>query len=182
MMSVGCCYINPIALAASSRSSYNTSISRRRLLSAALACIASNGAIRIEEVFAQDGPAKLPGGAAQFSRILSARNQWVDLGVAVSGERVLEDEEWINARTYLRKFYALGEDMEYLAKPWDRKLKDRALALVKDFRKTVKGMDKPAEKKDVEAFAEMHRHTLALVDNFFAILKEASTSDIPDEL
>lgn len=124
----------------------------------------------------------LPGGAAQFSRILAARTRWIELGEAIAKRGEISHDEWQNARAYLRAFYSIGDDMLFLANPWDAKLKEQAARVAKTLRKTVKAMDTPAKKEDVDGFIRLHGESTQLVDKFFAILKDATVSDIPEEL
>lgn len=130
---------------------------------------------------AEEKPA-LPGGAAQFSRLLAAQRQWNSLGTVVSGNRELADEEWESLRGYLRTVYAVSSDMEYLSKVWDKPLRNQGQEVIKQFRITVKNMDKPAIARDIMAFARMHAQTAKSFEEFFALLKDASAKDIPDEL
>lgn len=72
--------------------------------------------------------------------------------------------------------------MEFLSKAWNGTLKPQGMGIAKQFRTVVKGMDQPAIDQDVERFARMHAEASQLLEQFFAVLKEASVGDIPDEL
>eukprot|EP00170_Pyropia_yezoensis_P006606 contig_26946_g6627 len=92
----------------------------------------------------------------------------------------MDTTEWNNVRTYLRKFYSVGDDMVALGKGRGKESKKAVEGIAKALRKTVKDMDKPAAAKDWEAFMVAHASATSLVDDFFGYLKSAS--DIPDEL
>lgn len=124
----------------------------------------------------------LPGGAAQFSRLLAAQRQWNSLDKVVYGDRQLESDEWESLRGYLRTVYAVSGDMAYLTKVWDKPLRNRGQEVIKRFRATVKEMDKPAIARDITKFASMYAETGKNFEEFFELLKEASVKDIPDEL
>lgn len=126
--------------------------------------------------------APLPGGAAQFSRLIAAQRQWNSLLAVVGGDRELDSDEWESLRGYLRTVYSVSGDMAYISKVWDKALRRQGDEVINKFRVTVKGMDKPAIAKDRATFARMHAEASKGFDDFFALLKEASTSDIPDEL
>lgn len=72
--------------------------------------------------------------------------------------------------------------MEYIARTWEKSLRKRGEEIAKRFRKMVKGMDKPALAKDVTEFRTMHGKTEDIFNEFFALLKQASGGEIPDEL
>lgn len=124
----------------------------------------------------------LPAGAREFSRLIAARKQWSELRAVLTSGRELEDKEWEGLRTYLRTIYQTTADMEYLSKPWEKELRAKADEKIKNLRRTLKGMDKPAAAKDVKRFAEMHAEVVEEFNGFFEVLREASTGGIPEEL
>lgn len=123
----------------------------------------------------------MPPGARQLDNLLKARVQWAAIGTTVAERHEMMDTtEWNNVRTYLRKFYSVGDDMVALGKGRGKESKQAVEGIAKALRKTVKDMDKPAASKDWEAFMVAHASATSLVDDFFGYLKSAS--DIPDEL
>lgn len=124
----------------------------------------------------------LPAGAREFSRLLAAHRQWGELDGVLSDERELESKEWESLRAYIRTIYQASADMDFLAKGWDKGLRGRGDEVIKRFRVTVKGMDKPASAKDKVGFREMYMEASRDFDGFFELLKEASAGDVPDEL
>lgn len=130
---------------------------------------------------AEDSPG-LPRGAREFSRLLSAQKQWSELHAVFDANRTLDDSEWNSLRGYLRSVYAVSGDMEFMVRGWERDLRKRGEEVAKRFRATVKEMDKPAIAKNVRDFRKMHGKTEGIFDEFFALLKQASVGDIPDEL
>lgn len=100
----------------------------------------------------------------------------------LDANRTLEDSEWNSLRGYLRTVYAVSGDMEFIIGGWEKELRKRGEEVAKKFRATVKGMDKPAIAKNVEDFKTMHGKAEGIFDEFFALLKQTSVGDIPDEL
>lgn len=94
----------------------------------------------------------------------------------------LTDADWANLRGYLRTVYAVSGDMEFTAKPWEKSLKDQGAEVISRFRSTVKGMDKPAMKRDVAEFSRMQGEVEGIFKEFFDVFTKATVSDIPDEL
>lgn len=154
----------------------------RRAALRLLVAAAGSLALTVLPALSADNRPGLPAGAREFSRLLSARRQWGELRGLFASNRELEDGEWDSLRGYLRTIYQTSADMDYLAKPWDKALRERGNEVIKRFRATVKGMEKPAIDKDVGTFADMHAQAAREFDAFFSLLKEASVGDIPDEL
>ncbi len=123
----------------------------------------------------------LPKGAAEFSRVLAAKERWAELGGAIS-KNDLTDAEWNNARSYLRAFYSIGTDMRALAKPWDKDKRALADKSATTLQSVVKGMDPAARDHDVTSFLASHKLAADEVDKFLAVFTDAVSSDIPDEL
>lgn len=156
-------------------------VSRRRALTLLTASISSMLLNDTMIVNAEEKP-QLPPGAQQFNRLLAAQKQWSELSQVVNSNRTLDENEWDTLRQYLRTVYGVSNDMEFLAKPWEKSIKSRASTTIKQFRQVVKGMDKPAIARDIKEFAQGHLQTTQLFNEFFTEFKEATVSDIPDEL
>lgn len=131
---------------------------------------------------ADDRPG-LPPGAQQFNNLRSARMKWDQIEVRLrDADKAIEDDEWNGLRSFLRVFYKVGDDMTFIASNWKPGLKDQAKAIVKKMQKTLKDMDKVAVRKERDEFLNMHVSVTSLVDDFYALLKEATVSDIPEDL
>jgi len=82
---------------------------------------------------------QLPPGARQLDNLLKARKQWEAIGATVQERHeVMDTTEWNNVRTYLRKFYSVGDDMVALGKGRGKESKQAVEAIAKSLRKTVK--------------------------------------------
>ncbi|CAN8069729.1 unnamed protein product [Agarophyton chilense] len=125
---------------------------------------------------------KLPAGAAQFTRVLTAQRQWESLGSVLDGGRTLEEEEWENIRGILRAVYQVSGDMEYLTKPWSKENRQTASKDIKTMRMTLKKMDEPAKKRQLEELKEKYNQVQTLLQRFLSTFSEASTADMPLEL
>lgn len=81
----------------------------------------------------------LPPGARQLDNLLKARSQWAAIGASVTERHeVMDTTEWNNVRTYLRKFYSVGDDMVALGKGRGKESKQAVEGIAKALRKTVK--------------------------------------------
>lgn len=125
---------------------------------------------------------QLPNGARQFSQIISAQRQWSSLKEAFANGHEPDEAEWQNIRTYLRGVYAVSADMDYLTQRWEDTRKDVGLQTIKQFRKDVKALDKPAIGKDVVEFLKGHAQVEQLFITYLEQLKQDSVGDMPDEL
>ncbi|KAI0567755.1 PsbQ-like protein [Gracilaria domingensis] len=125
---------------------------------------------------------KLPAGAAQFTRVLTAQRQWESLGTVLNSGRALEDKEWENIRGILRAIYQVSGDMEYLTKPWSKEDKQTASKDINAMRMTLKQMDEPAKQRQLEEFKAKYDQVQALLQHFLNTFSEASGADIPLEL
>uniref|UniRef100_A0A7S0BGG4 Uncharacterized protein n=1 Tax=Rhodosorus marinus TaxID=101924 RepID=A0A7S0BGG4_9RHOD len=133
-----------------------------------------------DPVAAQEKP-ELPPGAKQFDRLLKAQERWEEIHATVSTKNSeLTANDWEGVRAFLRKYYRASEDMEYLSQRFPKDRKQKVAEIAREFRATVKGMDKPAADRDVVLFLEMHKNAENKVAQFFDVLK--SGSDVPDEL
>lgn len=72
--------------------------------------------------------------------------------------------------------------MQVLGKTMDGERREMVGKVVKDFRKSVKGMDKPARKRDLKEFEREYGVTRDLMNSFFEIFKGSLASNVPDEL
>lgn len=136
----------------------------------------------IEPVQARNELPQLPNGARQFSQIISAQRQWTSLKDAFADDHVPNEAEWQNIRTYLRGVYSVSGDMEFLTKRWVGSRKEVGLKTIREFRKLVKALDKPAIKQDVEEFLKGHAEIEQLFVTYLEQLKEDTVGDMPDEL
>lgn len=164
-------------------------VSRRTLACAAAAALARlRAGLADDAAVAADVPPGLPAGAAEFSRVLAARERWAELGGAVAAARERETEpelapaEWDSARAYLRAFYSIGNDMRALAKPWEPPLRKRADALAASLQRSVKAMDKPAREQDPTEFLALHKDAAGALAEFFDVFTDAAAGDMPAEL
>lgn len=116
--------------------------SRRSFLSSAVAAAAAS----VASLTAAPSPARayedipqLPPGARQLDNLLKARVQWAAIGTTVAERHEMMDTtEWNNVRTYLRKFYSVGDDMVALGKGRGKESKQAVEGIAKALRKTVK--------------------------------------------
>ena len=123
------------------------------------------------------GEGGLPDGARQFDAVLRAQRDWVAIGKRVKRGDNISDEEWKNIALYLRKLYAVGDDMASIAKGLDRDKQAGATALVKSFKEDVKAIDPVITAKDVPKFLTAFQATAKQIDSFLVLLQ-----DVPDEL
>jgi len=122
------------------------SVSRRSFLASAAAAVAAAATASMAGVAGVPPPAgayedvpQLPPGARQLDNLLKARKQWEAIGVTVQERHeVMDATEWNNVRTYLRKFYSVGDDMVALGKGRGKESKQAVEAIAKSLRKTVK--------------------------------------------
>lgn len=120
-------------------------LSRRSFLSA-VAAAAAAAAASVASLTAAPPPAEayedipqLPPGARQLDNLLKSRVQWAAIGTTVSERHdVMDTTEWNNVRTYLRKFYSVGDDMVALGKGRGKESKQAVEGIAKALRKTVK--------------------------------------------
>mmetsp|Transcript_2967 Transcript_2967/g.9082 ORF Transcript_2967/g.9082 Transcript_2967/m.9082 type:complete len:180 (-) Transcript_2967:174-713(-) len=123
----------------------------------------------------------LPPGAMQFDRVLKAQKNWEEIGGLVSNKRQdMAGSDWDGIRAFLRKFYRIGDDFDYLGGNLSKENRNKISALAKEFRKNVKELDKPAGSKDVDQFLTGHKNVNGQINEFFTLLR--SDSDVPDEL
>lgn len=121
-------------------------LSRRFFLSSAVAAAAAAAAASVAGLTAAAAPVQayedipqLPPGARQLDNLLKARVQWASIGTTVSERHeVMDTTEWNNVRTYLRKFYSVGDDMVALGKGRGKESKKAVEGIAKALRKTVK--------------------------------------------
>eukprot|EP00188_Purpureofilum_apyrenoidigerum_P000423 Plantae.Rhodophyta-Purpureofilum_apyrenoidigerum.ctg11824.p1 GENE.Plantae.Rhodophyta-Purpureofilum_apyrenoidigerum.ctg11824~~Plantae.Rhodophyta-Purpureofilum_apyrenoidigerum.ctg11824.p1 ORF type:complete len:184 (-),score=31.04 Plantae.Rhodophyta-Purpureofilum_apyrenoidigerum.ctg11824:206-757(-) len=154
-------------------------MSRREFVLAGASALVAGLGLR-GEARADDRPG-LPPGAMQFDRVLKAQKNWEEIGTLVNTKRGdLTGSDWDGIRAFLRKFYRIGDDFDYLGGNLSKESRSKVAALAKELRKNVKDLDKPAGAKDIEQFLSGHKNIGSQVQEFFALLK--SDSDVPDEL
>jgi hypothetical protein len=125
----------------------------------------------------------LPPGARQFNNLRAARAQWAQIRSRLdAGASEITAQEWDNLRGYLRIFYDVSDDMEFLSNRWEGVRRDRVKSLVRELHTTIKAMDKDGIRQDKDAFAAKHASVTALVDEFYELLKAASANDVPEDL
>lgn len=157
--------------------------SRRGVLRglAGLAGLAALSALPAPPVRGAEPPPGLPDGARQFNNLRTAREQWAAVGGVLDRDGVVGEEEWGNLRGFLRVFFKVGEDIEFLGKGLGGGGKERSKEIVKALRKSVKGMDKVATEEKREEFGRLHAEVLGLVDEFVDMLGVAK-ADVPQDL
>jgi hypothetical protein len=125
----------------------------------------------------------LPPGARQFNNLRAARAQWAQIRTRLGpGESEITGQEWDNLRGYLRIFYDVSDDMEFLSSRWESMRRDRVKSLVRELHTTIKAMDKDGIRQDKDAFAAKHASVTALVDEFYELFKAVSANDVPEDL
>ena len=120
----------------------------------------------------------LPQGAAQFSRILKAKNDLITVIARVKDHASeIDSKEWENISTFLRKIYSAGDDMKVTAKTLSEDKKKSADEIIKTLQKLAIAGDIPAQKNDAEGFLVVTNKLTKLFDDFFDLLY-----DVPDEI
>lgn len=155
----------------------------RRTVLLNIASLAATLIFPLERVaLAEEAPPSLPRGAREFNSFRAAQMQWVQVGDVVKADRDIADDEWSGLRAFLRVFYKVADDMEFLSSNFSDAAKKRVSTITKDMRKTVKGMDKAAIRKDRSEFGKMYALVASGVDEFYELLKTATVGDIPEDL
>jgi hypothetical protein len=89
----------------------------------------------------------------------------------------MDKTEWNNVGGFLRKVYAVGDDMKSIAGGFDAEKKAKAAALVEDLKKYSKAADAPTGSQDGPQFLAYSKKIVGIFDDFLDLL-----SDVPDEL
>lgn len=156
-------------------------MSRRGALARLAGLAAAVAAVEVRGVIAAEPPSRLPDGARQFNNWRSARMQWGEVGGVLRREGEVSGDEWRNLSGYLRVFFGVGEDMEFLARGWEEERKGKVKELVKRVRKVVKEMDKLVGEETKAAFLEKHGEVEGLLAEFGDML-EQDRGDVPMDL
>lgn len=160
-------------------------ILRRALLqSAAPAALVAVGAPGIAGAFdfnsggsAVEKGAGLPDGAKQFDRFRTVQAEWDRFGARLA-KADIDAAEWEGVPSFLRRLYDAGDDMVFMSKGFPAKEnKAKAEALAKEFRATIRAVDRPAQAKDRDAVLAAYKATAANMATFLEL-----SSDVPEEL
>jgi hypothetical protein len=155
----------------------NARVTRR----AALAGLAAAAAVPLFGARAAEPPPQLPDGARQFNNLRAAQKQWVEVGGVLRREGPVSAEEWANLSGYLRVFFRVGEDIEFLSKGWEVERRERVKEIVKEMRREVKEMDKVVGEGTRAKFLEKHGVVEGLLVEFTRILED-DRGDVPADL
>lgn len=89
----------------------------------------------------------------------------------------MDKTEWNNVGGFLRKIYAVGEDMKSIASGLDSEKKKKAMVLVDEVKKLSKAADGPTGSGNGPEFLTYSKKLVSVFDEFLDLL-----SDVPDEL
>jgi hypothetical protein len=179
--SVATAATNSTCGAAGLRGAAGAGVTRRAALGVLGAAVAARVLSGLEGATAAEPPPGLPDGARQFNNLRAAVRQWGKVGGVLRREGEIGEEEWGNLRGYLRVFFRVGEDMEFLARGWDGARRERVKEMVKRVRKVVKEMDKVGGEATRGAFLATHGEVAGLLDEFSGMLNE-DRGDVPMDL
>lgn len=172
--------VDGLALHTARRSVHMTAqhgVSRRFFFGVAPALTAATAGAAVAKAVPV-GEGGLPEGARQFDAVVRAQRDWAAIGKRVAtGHEDMTKDEWSNIGGYLRKLYAVGDDMKGISTGFDPTKKAQAQALAKSFQENVKAADKPVKAADWEGFLSLHRTAGGQIDTFLGLMQ-----DIPDEL
>lgn len=93
------------------------------------------------------------------------------------GASEMDKTEWNNVGQFLRRVYAVGEDMKSMANGFDPEKKKKAATLVEDLRKYSKAADAPTGSANGPEFLAYAKKLTGILDEFLDLM-----SDVPDEL
>lgn len=89
----------------------------------------------------------------------------------------MDKTEWNNVGQFLRKVYAVGDDMKSIASGLDPEKKKAATVLIEDIKKYSKAADAPTGSQNGPEFLAYATKIITILDDFLNLL-----SDVPDEL
>lgn len=90
----------------------------------------------------------------------------------------MDKTEWNNVGQFLRKVYAVSEDMKAIASGfYDPAKKKRASELIDDIKKVSKAADAPTGSQNGPEFLVYAKKITSILDEFLDLLR-----DVPDEL
>lgn len=175
--------VSPFATTESWRCSIGDSqVTRRAILTKlAVLCVAAVTPAG-RQVLAEDASPGLPRGAREFNSFRGAQIQWQQVGEVLNAGREISSEEWNSLRGFLRTFYKVADDIEFLSSNFPDSAKERAKLIAKNIRRTTRNMDKVAGTKDRTEFKNLHAGIAAEVDEFYDMMKSAAASDVPQDL
>jgi len=93
------------------------------------------------------------------------------------GASEMDKTAWNNVGGFLRKVYAVGDDMKSIASGLDAEKKTKAATLVEDLKKYSKAADAPTGSQNGPEFLAFSKKMVGIFDEFLDLL-----SDVPDEL
>ena len=156
----------------------STNNSRREFVRNSLILLSSSSIALPAFADVSDGNA-LPSGAAQFGRIVRAKTdlEGVQKRVQQSADE-MDKTEWNNVGAFLRRVYAVSDDMKAVASGfYDPAKKKRAGELIEDLKKVSKAADAPTGKQSGPEFLPYAKKMISILDEYLDLL-----SDVPDEL
>jgi hypothetical protein len=90
----------------------------------------------------------------------------------------MDDKEWNNVGTFLRKVYAVSDDMKAIAGGfYEPEKKKKAAELINDLKKYSKAADAPTGTQNGPEFLAYAKKLSMILDDFFELLQ-----DVPDEI
>ena len=90
----------------------------------------------------------------------------------------MDKKEWDNVGQFLRKLYAVSEDMKAIAGGfYETDKKKKAAELIDDLKKTAKAADGPASAQNKSEYLAYSKKLASIVDDFLDLLR-----DVPDEI
>mmetsp|Transcript_30385 Transcript_30385/g.70442 ORF Transcript_30385/g.70442 Transcript_30385/m.70442 type:complete len:210 (-) Transcript_30385:39-668(-) len=120
------------------------------------------------------GEGGLPDGAKQFESLVRAKREWNKLGKSIATRHEeYSAEEWKNVALFLRQLYSTGDDMNFMARSFDKTKRGEATELIKRFQDRVKGAAPAADKKDWEELLAVQKDTIGDINKFFDLLIDA---------
>ena len=88
-----------------------------------------------------------------------------------------EQQDWDSLGQFLRKIYAIGDDMKFLANTMNADKKAKADELIDNLRKYSKAADAPAANKNAKEFVAYTQQLIVILEKYFDLL-----TDVPDEI
>ena len=89
----------------------------------------------------------------------------------------MNKEEWNNVGQFLRRVYAVSDDMKSIANGFDPEKKSKAATLADDLKKFSKAADGPTGSQNGPEFLAYAKKIASIFDDFLDLM-----SDVPDEI
>jgi len=89
----------------------------------------------------------------------------------------MDKAEWNNVGGFLRKVYAVSEDMKSIANGFDADKKSKGMTLAEELKTFSKAADAPTGSQNGPEFLAYSKKIVTIFDDFLDLL-----SDVPDEL